>query len=1040
MLTPERLAELEGRVLTLEDDSFVRVVSGASSLNIGERALKAKGSALTAEPLDPRSFSWIGSRPRSAPAVARASYDGAFELKEEGAGDGNSGLRTPQIGAFHAVLAYRTTGQHDPATVVMPTGTGKTETMVALFVAQRLERLLVVVPSDALRTQIATKFERLGVLIDAGVISDSAIRPVVGQIKSRFTGPQEAVDFARSCNVLVATPSSLLGPDADVVTSLLEECSDLFVDEAHHVSAPTWRRIVDAFGTKPILQFTATPYREDGKPLGGRQIYRFPLRRAQELGYFSEINYTSVLDFQDPHGRLAERAIERLRSDLAAGLDHVLMARVKWVTRADEIAAIYQSLAPDLKPVVVHSQLGEREQDERLRQVKTGESRIVICVDMLGEGFDLPQLKVAAIHDPHKSLGVTLQFVGRFARVAGPTIGKASVFVGPPEHDYDERIRRLYAEDADWNLLIHELADDAASSEDDLDAFEAGFGPPPDAVSMRSLSPKMSTVVYRTNRRGWRPTGTFSIYPEDSLLSHPLAVNESAKVIWFVVEVRQPVKWGDLPMVEEVSYHLFVVYWDDELGLLYINSSDKSSVHENLAKAICGEDVTLIKGDDVYRTMHNLQRLVPTNVGLLDVRNQNRRFTMLVGANVVEGLPASAADTKAQTNIFASGFEDGERTTIGASLKGRIWSYAAARSLKHWADWCDHIGRKLLDTSISKDAVMANFIRPRELDARPNLALLAVEWPWETWIGPGSSRKLSYNGQDFPLVEAEIKVTRFERDGDLEIAIATPDWHAPYRIEIDRDGLRYRALAGEVTLIPARGNPLPLSEYLRKAGTLLLFEEDAVVIPPALLLKPNRDPTPIDADLLRPVDWNGVNLSKESQGKDKDPASIQFHMLQLLRGEAAWDLLIDDDTTGEIADIVAIKESGDYLDVRLVHCKYASAGAVAARVADLYELCGQAQKSVRWRHYVPEMFARLISRERHRVSKRGYSGLEIGEASDLYRLRDASRRLRYRFTIAVAQPGVTKSGISLPQQYLLGSAQSYVTDVAAAGFAVYCSE
>ena len=44
------------------------------------------------------------------------------------------------------------------------------------------------------------------------------------------------------------------------------------------------------------------------------------------------------------------------------------------------------------------------------------QSRVVVCVDMLGEGFDLPQLKVAAIHDLHKSLAVTLQFIGRFAR------------------------------------------------------------------------------------------------------------------------------------------------------------------------------------------------------------------------------------------------------------------------------------------------------------------------------------------------------------------------------------------------------------------------------------------------------------------------------------------------------------------------------------------------------------------------------------------------------------------------------------------------
>jgi superfamily II DNA or RNA helicase len=1039
MLLPEQPGALQDRKVELADGTSFRVVAGRSSLKDGERALKASGATLRNEPLGPTGFTWIGDLPRSAPEKVRDSYEGAFHLKQESEDGTISGLRLPQVGAVHSVLGYRTTGVMDPATLVMPTGTGKTETMLALLVAERLERLLVVVPSDALRTQIASKFHRLGVLQEAGVVDAGALRPVVGQIKHRFAGPDEAVEFARACNVLVTTPPALLGPKPEVVQALLAECSDLFVDEAHHVGAPTWRRLVDAFAGKPIVQFTATPYREDGKPLGGRLIYRLPLKRAQELEYFSEIDYASVVDFQDPHRALAGRAIKRLRADLAKGLDHVLMARVKWVARAEEIFAVYDELAPDLNPVVVHSHMGDRDRSERLERVRNGESQIVVCVDMLGEGFDMPQLKVAAIHDPHKSLGVTLQFVGRFARVAGPTIGKASVFVGPPERDYDERLRRLYAEDADWNRLIHELADEAVAEEAELEAFEAGFGARPDEVSMRSLAPKMSTVVYRTNCSDWNPTGILSIYDEDSLLSRPLPINEEAKVSWFVVEIRQPVRWGDLPMVEEIAYHLFVVYWDEHTGLLYINSSDKSGVHEALAKAICGSDVVLIKGDNVYRTMHNIQRLLPTNVGLLDVRNQNRRFTMLVGANVVEGLPASESETKAQTNIFASGFELGARTTIGASLKGRIWSYAAARSIKHWTEWCDHIGRKLTDSSISKAAVMANFIRPVELERRPELIPLAVEWPWETWIGPGSTRRVDYDNKSFPLLEAEMKVTRFEADGNLDLAVVAPEWEAPYRLDISKDGMRYVPLAGEVNIVLARGKELALSEYLRQAGTLILFEEDAVVIPPALLLKPEREPHPVDLDLLHPVAWDGINLSKESQGKDKDATSIQYRMLEEIRKERAWDLLIDDDTSGEIADIVAIRVSDDYLDVVLLHCKFAKTGAPAARVEDLYELCGQAQKSVRWRHYVPEMFQRLISREQRRVQTRGYSGLEIGDANDLYRLKDQGRRLRPRFRIALAQPGVTKSGISLPQQHLLGSTQNYVNDVAAASFAVYCS-
>ena len=73
------------------------------------------------------------------------------------------GLRPPQIGAVHAVHAHWSVAE-TPATMVMPTGTGKTETMLSILVSACCPRVLVIVPTDALRTQIAEKFLTLGVL------------------------------------------------------------------------------------------------------------------------------------------------------------------------------------------------------------------------------------------------------------------------------------------------------------------------------------------------------------------------------------------------------------------------------------------------------------------------------------------------------------------------------------------------------------------------------------------------------------------------------------------------------------------------------------------------------------------------------------------------------------------------------------------------------------------------------------------------------------------------------------------------------------
>ncbi|MFB9982376.1 DEAD/DEAH box helicase family protein [Mesorhizobium kowhaii] len=89
-----------------------------------------------------------------------ASWADAVHLREgrsaENGPPARPGLRRPQIGGLHAALAHATRST-DPATIVMPTGTGKTETMLALNRHQCFERLLVVVPTDALREQISGK-------------------------------------------------------------------------------------------------------------------------------------------------------------------------------------------------------------------------------------------------------------------------------------------------------------------------------------------------------------------------------------------------------------------------------------------------------------------------------------------------------------------------------------------------------------------------------------------------------------------------------------------------------------------------------------------------------------------------------------------------------------------------------------------------------------------------------------------------------------------------------------------------------------------
>lgn len=463
------------------------------------------------------------------------------------------------------------------------------------------------------------------------------------------------------------------------------------------------------------------------------------LAGAVQDGVFSEIRYESVFDLVNPDEAIAEAALKILRDDLDAGLDHILMARCDTQKRADDVHRIYREKAPEFAPVVIHSGMTTRQRAGAMEEVTSRRSRAVVCVDMLGEGFDLPQLKIAAIHDPRRTLGPTLQFVGRFARVAAGT-GTAAMVAARSEKSQDNRLSRLYTEDADWNRLVSELSYGSILEQQAVTEFEEGFGDPESRAATRTIAPKMSAVVFETSCEEWDPAAITDVIPASDILTTPLPVNHAANVVWFVRRSRQDVPWVDSPGVEDVVHDLFVLHWDRETQLLYINHSANDGVNADLAAAVTGGTSSLIDGERVYRAMGEMQRAVPTNVGVLDIYSRSRRFAMYAGANVHDGLEPTEEATKVQTNVFVSGFRDGDRATVGVSLKGRIWSYLAARNLLDWIEWCKDTGRRLQDDAIDVAEIKRNFIKPVVLTAWPEgSTVLAADWATDTLLHPAQS-------------------------------------------------------------------------------------------------------------------------------------------------------------------------------------------------------------------------------------------------------------------------------------------------------------
>jgi superfamily II DNA or RNA helicase len=975
---------------------------------------------------------------------AAASLNGKFKfIEEERNGDltvKTPGLRPPQIGAIHMALGHWKMSS-DVATIVMPTGTGKTDSMVALLALEQPKCLLVVVPTDALRTQLAEKFLTLGVLVEFGLLPAEINYPVVGVFKSGFENATEITTFCDACNVIVTT-MPLLGTFSELDQKTLASCcSHLFIDEAHHVRAATWNRLRSRFAGKPILQFTATPYRNDGQHVDGKIIFNYPLRKAQEKGYFKKIVLKELWDYVEPDHSVAEAAVERLKADLAAGLDHIVMARAANIAKAEYLKTIYQNLAPEFSPVVVHSDLKQKDLSARMEQLSIRKSRIAICVAMFGEGFDFPELKIAALHDIHQSLAVTIQFTGRFTR-GNAKVGDATIIVNRAVVDVNDSVRELYAqgEGADWNHVLTKLTEGATENQINKENFYQSFGSEGPAVPIQNVTPKMSTVVYRTHLAKWTPWKITDAPVASDILGEP-SISLTENTAYFVTLVNDPVEWADTTDLTNQTYDLYALFWDSETKLLYINSSNNASVHEELAKAVAGDDAELISGAEAFRALHGIKRLLLRNGGLNDRLRRSVRFMMFTGADIQAYLDASQLHGKEKTHVFGDGFDGTSRVTIGTSKKGRIWSWKEAKDLLEWKKWCVGIGTKLIDSTIDPDSFLQDSMVPEDIATPPALYPLAIEWPDELYQRTEESIFIDHGTAKVPFFDVGIDLINPAPGEQIKFKVFTEDFSASYRLRFVENKVVYMPDAEDL-LIRIGRKPFKLSEFFAIAHPIIRYEKDCFSRADQLLKPRQRKLHTFNAQKIRSWKWDGVDLTKESQTIKKWGDSIQRRTIETVLS-AEWNgdyaLVFDDDAPGEAADVVCLAVSGAKLLVDLFHCKYTK-GAVGTRIKDLYEVCGQAQRSIKWREDVDRFLLHLINREKDRMKKTGVSRFERGDFKHLQEIRNQARSLMPEFRIFIVQPGLSKAGLSDDQRELLGSTELYLYETFGIEFGVIASE
>lgn len=362
----------------------------------------------------------------------------------------NKALREPQRAAYTATLKHFQ-NSNEPAYVQLPVGCGKTGLIGITPFGLAKGRVLIVTPNVTIKANIMKELDVSSqdcFYIKRGVLS----HPISGPFRSELKSGANLHD-CDNAHIVVANVQQFSGDTNKWYESLPANYFDvILVDEGHHNVANTWRRLFDYFQNAKVVSYTATPVRSDGQHVAGTRVYRYSYRDAMINGLIAQIEAVHVaprrlvftaegvthdLSLEDVMGMrdedwfsrgialsetcnrsIVQASRDKLNESRSHGLPRQIIAVACSIRHATQVAALYHELG--LRSEVLHSNLKQDEKDRIEAALRQGLLDVVVQVQMLGEGYDLPSLSVAAVFRPFRSLSPYVQFVGRILRLADP--------------------------------------------------------------------------------------------------------------------------------------------------------------------------------------------------------------------------------------------------------------------------------------------------------------------------------------------------------------------------------------------------------------------------------------------------------------------------------------------------------------------------------------------------------------------------------------------------------------------------------------------
>jgi superfamily II DNA or RNA helicase len=319
-------------------------------------------------------------------------------------------LRPYQEQAVAAVL--NSYAQFDCSLLVAPTGSGKT--IIFAHIAKRVAEL------DGGKTLILAHREEL---------IDQAIDKLLLACDIRAT-KEKADSYAdRTAQIVVASVQTLRS--ARLESWPKDHFAKVIVDEAHHVTADSYQRILAHFQGTRVLGVTATPDRGDKRSLG---------TYFQDVAY--EINlldlirdrFLSPIKAETIPIKIDLSGVNLAKGDLdASGLGHAIAPYL------EHIAGLFAERYKDRKTLVFlpliklseqfallcktrgiaaeHIDGTTTERSEILERFSSGHTRLLSNAMLLTEGYDEPSIDCIVCLRPTRVRSLFAQIVGRGTRI-----------------------------------------------------------------------------------------------------------------------------------------------------------------------------------------------------------------------------------------------------------------------------------------------------------------------------------------------------------------------------------------------------------------------------------------------------------------------------------------------------------------------------------------------------------------------------------------------------------------------------------------------